>query len=662
MDLNKNILSESSSPYLLQHANNPVHWQTWSPEILELAKSQNKIILVSIGYSACHWCHVMEHECFEDQQVADFMNEHFINVKVDREERPDVDNVYMTAVQIMQKQGGWPLNCFTLPDGRPIHGGTYFPKPEWLHLLRGLVDVFKNNPQKVEEYASNLAEGLRQSSLIPKKEVPSKFSAFDSQELVQRWTKKFDLREGGANHAPKFPLPNNYSFLFKYAYLNKHEGTMSHCLQTLDKMCRGGIYDQIGGGFSRYSVDMLWKVPHFEKMLYDNGQLLSLYADAYAVTKKEEYQRVLEQTVNWMAEEMLAPDGGIYAALDADSEGEEGKYYCWSEKELLEELSEDQAWALKYFEVNERGFWESNKYILLRRRSDQQWANDFGWSLEEFHKRLDEVMHQLKDKRSKRVRPGTDNKRITSWNAIALSGLLRTNEVLGDVQSELLQKATADFLLGKMMTKDGRLNRIYNDGKVEVEGFLEDYAFTIQALIDLHQNTLEQEYLTKAEVLMEYCLQEFSDEKSGLFYFVSKESELINRNIEIHDNVMPSPNGVMAKNLFFLSVLNDKPEYKKRAEQMLANVLDNMTQFGASFSNWADLHMWMSRNFYTIKVSNQLSKKEWRGLKEMYLPNILFNSELSTDKSFQVCDQSTCFVKTTEIKEVVDFIAALELA
>ena len=382
-----NDLIQETSPYLLQHAHNPVNWVAWSDDLFERAKKENKLVLISVGYSACHWCHVMEHESFEDEEVAALMNKFFISVKVDREERPDVDQVYMTAVQLMTQQGGWPLNCFCLPDGRPIYGGTYFPKEQWMHILKSLHFTFQNDLEKVEEYASNLHEGVQRAELIQKNETEIQFNIEKLEELVLRWSKLFDRINGGDSKAPKFPLPNNYLFLLEYAVQMNDQKVMEHVRLSLDKMAMGGIYDQVGGGFARYSVDMLWKVPHFEKMLYDNGQLIELYSKAYRITKRPLYKSVVDETVQWLEREMMADRGGLYSALDADTEGEEGKFYVWSQSELSETLTNDFTWATEYFEMGGLSDWEGNK-VLMRSQTDEVFLKEKGWTQEVFDKEL----------------------------------------------------------------------------------------------------------------------------------------------------------------------------------------------------------------------------------------------------------------------------------
>lgn len=448
MEKYTNELIHETSPYLLQHAHNPVNWVPWSESVFEQAKAENKLVLISVGYSACHWCHVMEHESFEDEEVAALMNKFFINVKVDREERPDVDQVYMTAVQLMTQQGGWPLNCFTTPDGRPIHGGTYFPKDQWMHILRSLQYTFTNEPGKVEEYAKNVHEGVVASELIDAPQKMEDFSETKLTELVQRWSRSFDRQEGGNSRAPKFPLPSNLEFLLDYGIRTDHESVLKHVELTLDKMAMGGIYDQIGGGFARYSVDMLWKVPHFEKMLYDNGQLLNVYSKAYRALKKPLYKRIVDQTIMWLEREMMDGSGAFYSALDADSEGVEGKFYVWKEDELEEVLGADFAWVKDFYEVNQRGYWEEENYILLRTKSDMEFARSQGWSSEEFEQKIKVVNQQLLDHRSHRIRPGLDDKCLTSWNAMTIKGLCEAYKVFGEEEYLLLALKSARWIVG----------------------------------------------------------------------------------------------------------------------------------------------------------------------------------------------------------------------
>lgn len=587
MGLNENVLGAESSLYLKQHQNNPVNWQPWRDDIFEIAQRANKPVLISIGYSACHWCHVMEHECFEDPEVAELMNRYFINVKVDREERPDVDQVYMTAVQIMQKQGGWPLNCFTLPDGRPIHGGTYFPKEQWMHILTSLHEVIAHNPDKAEAYAENLMQGIQQVSIVEKKEVSNAFSLIDLQEMVQRWSKQFDHQEGGMSRAPKFPMPSNLNFLLEYGAQQKVDRILEFACLTLEKIIRGGIYDQVGGGISRYSIDLLWKVPHFEKMLYDNGQFLEVLAKGFLLTQKEEYKRAILQTVAWLNREMLSEDGAYCAAMDADSEGEEGKFYCWNEAEVLQYVPNDHPWLKDYFEVNQRGFWEADKYILLRRKSDTWWMAKTGLEKSAFYEAIDAFRQELLMVRNKRVKPGLDEKIIGSWNALLLKGLLKVKEVMEEDEVSVSIKRLYDYLSKKSVDNTGRVYRIIRKNQEDIPGFLEDYAALASGMLAYYQSTFETEALEIAEKIVRQAITQFWDESSGMFFYSS--AKLIAQSMEIHDNVIPSSNAMMAHALYELGLLIRKDVYVEMAEQMLSNVQDQLIQHGGSFSEWSRL-------------------------------------------------------------------------
>ncbi|MEM9022916.1 MAG: thioredoxin domain-containing protein, partial [Bacteroidota bacterium] len=452
-----NRLVDETSPYLLQHAHNPVNWYPWGDEALDKAKAENKLLLISIGYSACHWCHVMEHESFEDTAVAAFMNEHFVCIKVDREERPDIDQIYMDAVQLLTQRGGWPLNCFALPDGKPFFGGTYFPKKQWLNVLDKVQEEYAQNPDKVTEYAERLTEGVQSTDLIAMNPEPPKFTWDGLQEAVRTWSENFDQEEGGPNRAPKFPLPNNYQFLLRYAHLTGDAALMDHVNLTLKKIAYGGIYDQVGGGFARYSTDELWKVPHFEKMLYDNGQLVSLYAEAYQATGDERYKRVVYETLAFVARELTADVGAFYSALDADSEGEEGKFYIWSKAELEELLGSDYALVADYYNINQKGFWEHGNYILLRDRDDAAIAAEHELTTEALTERIERAKATLLEARAKRVRPGLDDKSLTSWNAIMLKGYVDAYQVFREPRFLEAALRNARFLTEVQRREDGGL-------------------------------------------------------------------------------------------------------------------------------------------------------------------------------------------------------------
>jgi uncharacterized protein len=663
-----NALITESSPYLLQHAHNPVNWVAWSEDVFDRAAEENKLVLISVGYSSCHWCHVMEHESFEDEEVAVLMNQHFICVKVDREERPDVDQVYMTAVQLMTQKGGWPLNCFTLPDGRPVYGGTYFPKEQWMHILNSLHQTWTKDKNRAIEYAERLHEGILNSELI---EQPAKIEQFEEErlhELILRWSRNFDRMEGGDSRAPKFPLPNNYLFLLRYGTEFGDEKVMKHTELSLDKMALGGIYDQIGGGFTRYSVDMLWKVPHFEKMLYDNGQLLSLYSQAYKYFQKPLYKRIVIQTTAWLEREMQSPDGAFYSALDADSEGEEGKFYCWNIQEMKTVLENDFEWVSDFYNLNQRGYWEEEKYIPLRTESDLVFAKKYNWSIEELEQNIARINQKLLDERSYRIRPGLDDKCLTSWNAMALKGYCDAYAALGDEDLLDVAKRLARWIVKFQIKEDGKLWRTRKNGRSTISGFLEDYAHTIDAFISMYQVTFDSEWLNHALKLMEIVQTEFYDSTSGMCYFTSSDSSLIARKMEINDNVIPASNSVMAHNFFRLGHLFYRQDLIDQAKQMLANVYEGMEQYGSGYTNWALLLMDHTSTHYDVVVKGSSAIAFGKELNATYLPNsilsggndnnvpVVADKEVNDSTMVFVCYEGTCLLPSQETQSAIQLI------
>lgn len=661
-----NSLSKESSPYLLQHAHNPVNWVAWSTDVFEQAKRENKLVLISVGYSACHWCHVMEHECFEDEEVAALMNKHFINVKVDREERPDVDQVYMTAVQLITQKGGWPLNCFTLPDGRPVYGGTYFPKEQWMHILRSLEHTFVNDLEKVEEYAKNLHEGIQQSELIDQPSPEVQFNEEKLHELVARWSKSFDWVEGGPTRAPKFPLPNNYEFLLQYGKMYQHEKTLKQVELTLDKMALGGIYDQVGGGFTRYSVDMLWKVPHFEKMLYDNGQLLSLYSNAFKQFKKPLYKRIVKQTVDWLQREMLHTEGCYYAALDADSEGEEGKFYCWNEKEFDAILEKDATWVKDFYNLNQRGYWEDEKYIPLRTTSDLEFCSKYKWTMEEFEVNIARINGKLLDERSHRIRPGLDHKCLTSWNALLLTGFCDAFQAFEEVEFKQCALKIGKWICQFQLSENGKLLRNRTNGNSNIDAFLEDYAAVIQGFIRLYEITFDDFWMEKAKIILDYTIENFQNEESKMFYFTEKSSELIARKMDLNDNVIPASNSIMANNLWKMGSLFYNSEWKNDSKQMLTNIYEGMETYGSGYSNWAILAQGVIEPFYEIVITGPDVIKMKTEMQKVGLNNVIFAGEsnflpISADKKsdqnlIYTCFEGTCISPVKTIEEAIHLV------
>ena len=663
-----NALIHETSPYLLQHAHNPVDWMPWGEAALEKAKTENKPLLISIGYSACHWCHVMEHESFEDTSVAKIMNANFVCIKIDREERPDIDQIYMNAVQLMTGSGGWPLNCFATPDGRPFFGGTYFPKAKWLDVLEQINVVYTDNPEKVEEYASQLTEGVKNSELIQRVDNDDQFSLDSLEKGINSWKTAFDPNYGGNNRAPKFPIPNNYDFLLNYYFHSKDEAIKEHVLLTLEKIAYGGINDLVGGGFARYSTDLQWKVPHFEKMLYDNAQLLSLYSKAYQLNKNPLYKKVVAETVQFIEEELTAENGALYSALDADSEGEEGKYYVWKKEELKQILGEDFEIAKVYFNINSYGLWEHENYVLIRDKSNEELAQQLKLDLTTFETKVESIKSTLKEKRKERIKPGLDDKSLTSWNALTIKGLSDAYLTFGE--EKYLDKAieNASFILKSQKKDDGGLWHSYKEGRSTINGYLEDYCFTIEAFIALYEATFDESWLKQSKELADYVIEHFFDEQSGLFFFTNNnDPKLIARKTEITDNVIPSSNSSMAKGLFLLGKYFENEEYSKMSDQMLRNVIPQFDTYLPSYSNWGILLMQNSQAFYEVAICGKEAQQKAKELTVEFNPNKMLIGS-SSDKStlpllelkwidgqttIYVCENKVCQLPVTESSKAI---------
>ncbi|MBN2174345.1 MAG: thioredoxin domain-containing protein [Bacteroidales bacterium] len=618
-----NQLINETSPYLLQHAHNPVDWYAWNERTLEKAQTENKMILVSIGYSACHWCHVMEHESFENEEVARLMNEHFICIKVDREERPDVDQVYMDAVQLISGRGGWPLNCFALPDGRPFWGGTYFPREQWMEILKNIVLIYKKEKDKLQQQAEEITNGIKKNYFLASETVEKHISKEDINSMVQTFSSRFDRTEGGIRGAPKFPMPNNYLFLLRYYARSKDPDILKQIELTLDKMAAGGIYDQIGGGFARYSVDDRWHVPHFEKMLYDNAQLVSLYAEAYKLTKKESYRQVVEETLEFIQRELTSPEGSFYSALDADSEGEEGKFYVWTKQEIDEICVEDAGMISDYFGIDEAAYWEEGNNVPVRAKSISKLEEKYNKPKDEVTKILEKNKKKLLKRRSERVRPGLDDKILTSWNALMLKGYVDAFEATGNKEYLNIAGMNGQFMLENLSKSDGGLFHNHKKGKSTINGFLEDYAFVIEAFISLYSSTGEEKWLNEAKRLMDYTISHFYESEWGLFYFTPHENtDLVTRKFEVTDGVIPASNSSISNSLFILGLLFENHTYQQIAEKMLSKVKDNLEKYPTAFSNWGILAMNLAWPFYSVVVCGSESEKLIQQFRVYFLPYI----------------------------------------
>ncbi|HZI68280.1 MAG TPA: thioredoxin domain-containing protein [Hanamia sp.] len=619
-----NALINETSPYLHQHANNPVDWRAWNPETLQKAKDENKMMLVSVGYAACHWCHVMEHECFENIEVARVMNENFICIKVDREERPDVDQVYMNAAYLINGNGGWPLNALAMPDGKPFFAGTYFPRENWIRLLEYFAGIYKNEREKLEEQAEKVSKGIREIEHIPINPAHLDFDKKDVDEMFSVFENRIDFELGGTKGAMKFPMPSVWEFLLQYHYFSENKKALEAVETTLKKMANGGIYDQLGGGFARYATDSKWHVPHFEKMLYDNGQLVSLYSHAYQLTKNPLYKKVVYETLDFVNRELASPQGGFYSSLDADSEGEEGKYYVWTEKQLKEILQDDSQLYIDHFGITESGNWEEGKNI-----PDRNFGKAPGAVNEQINERLFLLNKKLLQERQKRIRPATDDKILVSWNALMSIGFIDAYRAFGEDSFYKIAEKNLQFVIKNLCTEENHLYRNYKNGKPSIHGFLDDYAFLISALISFYQVSFDESYLQKAKALTEYVQFHFFDEQSGMFLYTDNQyHDLIARKMEVTDYVIPSSNSEVAKNLFVLSLYFEESKYEKQAHQMIWNVFDDVLKNVGYYSNWAiAANNQIFQMIETAIVGEEVNEKR-KQLQQNYLPNVLFSGSV----------------------------------
>ena len=692
-DATPNALIHESSPYLRQHAYNPVDWQPWSEAVWEEARATDKLVIVSIGYSACHWCHVMEHETFEDSAAAAFMNEHFISIKVDREERPDVDGVYMTAVQLMTQRGGWPLNAICLPDGRPIYGGTYFPRERWLQALSSILKTRAEKPERVLEYAEQLTAGVQQAELVdvPPLEgakawgTPDAYGPADALLLddgIDRWRQLWDTRWGGNDRAPKFPIPTNLDFLLHYGTVRSDQAALDHALNTLLHMERGGIHDHIGGGFARYSVDEKWHVPHFEKMLYDNAQLAGTFARAWQAlpeapaSERAALQQAALGIVDFVQREWSHASGGFYSALDADSDGVEGKYYVWTAEELRAVLTEEEYRLCEQaYAVYGKSAWdeyesEAPANVLMKWASDKSIATSLDREPEAFRAELEAIHAKLRAVRTERVAPGLDDKVLTAWTALMASGLTTTGTIFNRTEDIERARQALDFILGTQRRADGRLQHVYHESTgPRIDGMLDDYGSTIAACLDFYQATFETRYALAAAELAEQAIADFYDQAHGTFWFQRMSGEaLFARKQENDDSVVPSANAQMARNLFQLSYLFNRSDWRIMSDRMLAGAI-NRVDYWPSATHWAGLLLWRTESHREVVITgdNQSIAAARRSLQTAYQPQILYAG--GTDEALPaldhrllgglnifVCEDGACELPVTSAEEALKLL------
>lgn len=619
-----NRLQSETSPYLRQHQDNPVDWFAWSAEAFERAKREDKPILLSVGYSACHWCHVMAHESFEHQPTAEMMNRYCINVKVDREERPDVDGIYMQAVMAFTRgHGGWPMTVFLTPDGRPFAGGTYFPReprygmPSFMQILQGVHDAWTKRRDEIELIANDLTAHLDRDVLgIPTAERDTLTSDMLKQ-VARRLVQQTDKLEGGFGGAPKFPQPMSLEFMLRMVTHEPDADLLTAIELTLIKMAHGGIYDQIGGGFARYSVDHLWLVPHFEKMLYDNAQLSRVYLQAWQLTKRPLYLRIATEIYDYILREMTAPEGGFYSATDADSEGEEGKFFVWQVDELVEVLGQtDAEMLMDYYGVTMGGNFEGAN-ILHITMSIEEIADQYGMTEAEFETTLHALNQKLYAYRSQRVAPALDDKMLSSWNGMMLASLAEAARVLKRTDYRTAAIRCGEFILNGMRAPDGRLWRTYNHGRAKLNGYLEDYANVIDAMLELYQLTFDEKWFSVAVDLADYVLASFATTDGG-FYDTSHDHEaLIVRPRTLQDSAVPSGNTMIAKQLLRLHAFTGDHRYREPAEKVLLTLLNPMQEFPTAFAqalNGADL---LVNGVHEVALVGDENSEAWGSLRDV---------------------------------------------
>ncbi|KAA5533226.1 thioredoxin domain-containing protein [Taibaiella lutea] len=673
-----NKLQFESSPYLLQHANNPVDWFPWGEDAFEKARLEHKPVLVSIGYSACHWCHVMEHESFEDPVVADFMNKHFVNIKVDREEHPDVDHLYMDALQAMSGAGGWPLNMFVTPDKKPFYGGTYFPpkamygRSSWMELLQALHLAWQEKQEEIELQSNQMIAHLKQASIVSlnvsERHITEKETALAANNLLQQ----ADAVWGGFGAAPKFPATGSIQYLLEFSHYHKESAiasnALSQALLSLDKMIEGGIYDQIGGGFSRYATDREWLVPHFEKMLYDNALLISVLSQAYKITGKERYKKVIIETIDFCNRELKDDkSGGFYCALDADSEGVEGKYYTWTWAQWNEILPDAHSALLAYFGVSKEGNWEETNILNVAESKDAILAK-FNMEEEEWERIYKDAKGKLFYKRQERIRPGTDDKILLSWNALMNIALVDAGLALNETHYIREAERHMDWMLQafKIEDKEG-LAHVFKNGKATIPSKLDDYAYLVKALTTLASAMVKPEYIVEANKWLQFVETHFLTEDHTFYYFSSDiQKDIPVRKVELYDGATPSANAVLMEQLAILGNLMESGKWLEQSEGMMLAQLQSSLRYPSSFARWAVQMQRYQKGLKQVLICGKdanLKLEEWRAYfhpeaytlatKQEERDIIATKGKLQEDKTLiYLCKDFACRMPVSEIDDL----------
>jgi uncharacterized protein YyaL (SSP411 family) len=617
----QNRLQFASSPYLKEHADNPVNWYEWGAEALNRAKQENKPLLISIGYASCHWCHEMARESFMDTSVARIMNENFICIKVDREERPDIDQIYMNALQLLTGDAGWPLNAFALPDGKPFYAGTYYPKKNWINLLMGISKAYTTKHNLVVTQAGALVNGIAEQefSLIDtgavavKKERPVYTTLYDSIY------KQADLVNGGLKGVQKFPTPAFAEFLLQHYYITRNKESLKVATNTLNKMALGGIYDHVGGGFSRYSTDSSWHIPHFEKMLYDNGQMVSVYSHAYQLTKNDFYKNILIETLAFIEEALAAPGGGYYSSLNADTKDGEGEFYAWNKKEFSRVAGDDKI-IEDYFHVSKEGNWKPGSNILYASQTPVEFAVENKLNSGEFGIKLTNVKKSLVSERNKRAKPSVDTKIITAWNCIVLKAYADAYAATGIDMYLEKAKSCAAFIEKNMMGNDGSLKRNYINGKAVINGFLDDYAWAASAFLRLYEVSFDTHWLMLSKHVIDHAKKNFLNHKTGLFYYSDKQMDLVMRKTEVADDAIPSANAVIAKTLYTLGNIFNDTGYTNTGSQMYYSVAARVQKMPRFHIQWCSFAAFLSTKTYEVAIMGKDALAKNKEIQRSYLP------------------------------------------
>ncbi|MBS1777905.1 MAG: thioredoxin domain-containing protein [Bacteroidetes bacterium] len=672
-----NKLIEESSPYLLQHAHNPVDWYAWGDEPFERAKTENKPVLVSIGYSACHWCHVMEHESFENEEVAAYMNKHFINIKVDREEYPAVDHFYMDAVQAITGSGGWPLNVFVTPERVPFYGGTYFPprpvygRSSWMQVMESIAGIWAERQDDVALQTGQMLQYLQNASRIGVEGSNKPINNELTQLICNSLLKQADTEKGGFGKAPKFPGSMAISYLLEYYHYTGDKAALQHALKSLDAMLQGGIYDQLGGGFARYATDNDWLVPHFEKMLYDNALLIASLCDAYSITKEHRYKAAIEETIAFAERELKSPEGLYYSALDADSEGVEGKFYTWTWQEWDEVISDE--FVTRFFGVSEHGNWEHTN-ILHTPVTVADFAARNGVDEVHLSVLIERAKKTLLDERGKRIRPGTDDKSLLSWNALMNMALARAAMALGNEQ---YRKLAEDHMasINRHFTIGEDWMHTWKQGKAKIPANLDDIAYLAKAMIQLASASGMNEYLQSADELLTGAIDRFLNEEGRFFYYSSSAvKDIPVRKVETYDGATPSANAVMAECLLLAGMFLERNDYADLGYNMLTDMASAVSRYSYSFSYWAMVMQRYAHQYKTIVCSGEEANETVNKLNSFCIPEALVLtsqkeiSELAILKgkfsdgknTVHICTQESCLPPKSTWTEVLEYLGSIK--